>query len=251
MIPETTNIFLYGKGVFTTIAICDGKPFLWEKHWLRLKENASRVDIDIDEYSEDFLIKSLADELSRNKITNGRARMTFFDETESGIWSETTGKKTNFSIITGALRPVSDNFRLAISPYPVNSRSPLAGIKSCNYLDKLTALDQAKERGFDEAIQLNERGEIVSATMANVFWLKDNKLYTPSLLTGCLPGTTREFILENLDSREIEETVDMLRSADAIFLTSAGLGVTLVSEFESRKIETIDHPILGLLPKRK
>ena len=251
MIPETTNIFLYGKGVFTTIAICDGKPFLWEKHWRRLKENASRVDIDIDEYSEDFLIKSLADELSRNKITNGRARITFFDETESGIWSETTKKKTDFSIITGALRPVSDNFRLAISPYPVNSRSPLAGIKSCNYLDKLTALDQAKERGFDEAIQLNERGEIVSATMANVFWLKDNKLYTPSLLTGCLPGTTREFILENLDCRKTEETVDMLRSADAIFLTSAGLGVTLVSEFESRKIETIDHPILDLLPKRK
>ncbi|MEP6788123.1 MAG: aminotransferase class IV, partial [Acidobacteriota bacterium] len=126
----------------------------------------------------------------------------------------------------------------------------LAGVKSCNYLEKIIALDEAKARGFDEVIQVNERGFITSAVMANVFWLKDGVLHTPSLTTGCLPGTTREFVLENIECREIEATLDELNKADAIFLTSAGLGVTQVAEFGSRKIEKKDHPILDLLPKR-
>lgn len=247
MPQNLANSTLYGKGVFTTVAIYDGEPFLWDKHWRRLKDNASRIDLNLDEYSEAFTKKSLTDALSKNKITNGRARITFFDETESAIWRDETKQKTSLSIITGAMRTVPENFHLTISPYTVNSQSPLAGIKSCNYLDKILALDEARSRAFHEAIQLNERGEITSATMANIFWLHDNRLYTPSLKTGCIPGTTREFILENLACRETEATIDMMRSADAIFLTSAGIGVVQISEFESKTFPQINHPILDLL----
>ena len=56
--------------------------------------------------------------------------------------------------------------------------------------------------------------------------------------------------MENLDCREVVATVDELVSADAIFLTSAGLGVVQVAGFESRHFEKIDHPILELLPKQ-
>ncbi|MBK8465958.1 MAG: aminotransferase class IV [Chloracidobacterium sp.] len=250
MPQNLANSTLYGKGVFTTIAINDGEAFLWEKHWQRLKDNASRIDLNLGEYSEDFTKNYLTEALSKNKITNGRARITCFDETESAIWSDETKQKTSLSIITGALRPIANNFRLTISPYPLDSRSPLAGIKSCNYLEKIIALGEAKSRAFHEAVQLNERGEITSATMANIFWLQDNTLYTPSLKTGCLPGTTREFILENLNCRETEATLDKLHNAQAIYLTSATLGIIPVTEFESRKLTTIDHPILDLLPKK-
>ncbi|HEX3101297.1 MAG TPA: hypothetical protein VHQ01_05880, partial [Pyrinomonadaceae bacterium] len=44
---------LYGKGVFTTIAVCDGKLFLWSKHWRRLEDNAAKLGIDISEHGED------------------------------------------------------------------------------------------------------------------------------------------------------------------------------------------------------
>ena len=242
-----TNSTLYGKGVFTTIAIYDGEPCLWEKHWRRLKDNASRIDLNLDEHPEDILIKSLADELSKNQITTGRARITFSDETGSSIWSDATKQNTSLSIITAKMRPVPDNFRLTISPYTINSRSPLTGVKSCNYLDKILALDEAKSRAFHEALQLNERGEITSATMANIFWLQDNTLYTPSLKTGCLPGTTREFVLENLNCRETEKPIDVLRSADSIFLTSAGISIVQISEFESKTFTSVNHPILDLL----
>ena len=247
-IPAPSPASLYGKGFFTTIAIYGGKPFLWEKHWRRLENNAGKLKANVAEFSEGKTIDALSKIIEQNNISDGRARITFFDESASPIWPFETHPKTSPLIITGDLRQVPDSFKLTVSPYTVNSRSPLAGIKSCNYLEKLMALDEAKTRGFDEAIQVNECGLVASAVMANVFWLKDGVLNTPSLKAGCLAGTTREFVLENLECREVEATLNELKEADAIFLTSAGLGVTQAEEFDSRQIEKTDHPILELLP---
>jgi branched-subunit amino acid aminotransferase/4-amino-4-deoxychorismate lyase len=144
---------------------------------------------------------------------------------------------------------VPADFRLTISPHHVNSASPLAGVKSCNYLEKQVALDEAKARGFDEAVQLNERGQIASVCMANIFWLKEERLYTPSLKTGCLAGTTREFVMENVECEETEDGPDSLAEAEAIFLTSAGLGIAAAAEFDGRLLPPSDHEIMRLLVK--
>jgi branched-subunit amino acid aminotransferase/4-amino-4-deoxychorismate lyase len=111
------------------------------------------------------------------------------------------------------------------------------------------SLEAAKARGFHEAIRINERGQVTSACMANVFWLKDEQLFTPAISTGCLPGTTREFVMENLQVNEVEAGIDGLKSADAIFLTSAGLGVVGVDEFDGRAMKRVEHDLLDLVPK--
>lgn len=249
-ISAPSSASFYGRGVFTTIRISDGSLLLWDKHWRRFENNSEKLKIDLSEFSESKTLADLAEIIEKNNVSNGRARITFFDESPSAIWPFEPGGKTSLLITTGDLRSVPDNFKLTISPFPINSRSPLAGIKSCNYLEKIVALDETKERGFDEAIQLNERAEVTSAVMANVFWLKDGVLKTPCLATGCLPGTTREFVTENMECREVEVTLDELNKAEAIFLTSAGLGVVQVVEFDSRQFDHTDHPILDLLPKR-
>ena len=249
-VSALSSATLYGKGIFTTIAIHDSEAFLWEKHWRRLVSNAETAKIDIAEFSESDVKQALAEIIRKNNCIDGRARITFFDESPSDIWPFETTRKVGLLITTTEPRPVANNFRLTVSPYSVNSLSPLAGLKSCNYLDKLLTLDEARSRGFNEAIQVNERGEVTSASMANIFWLKGGVLYTPSLVTGCLAGTTREFVLENLECRETKGSIDELNEADAIFLTSAGLGVAQVAELGSRQLKPIDHPILNLLPKR-
>ncbi len=239
---------LHGRGIFTTISICNGEPFLWDKHWRRLESSAVKLDIDLSQFSEYETKQALYEIAKKNGVSNGRARVTIFDESASKLWSGEPRQEVRVLVITGDSRPVTDYFRLTVSPHSINSLSPLTGVKSCNYLEKLMGFDEAKSRGFDEAVQINERGEVASAVMANVFWLKDGELFTPSLKTGCLPGTTREFVLENLECLEVEAKLDEVRWADAIFLTSAGLGVTRVADFGSRKMEKIDHPILHLLP---
>ena len=227
---------LYGKGIFTTIAIYDSKPFLWEKHWRRLQNNAEKSGINLSAFSEEIILRSLVEIIGINKAANARARLTFFDEAPNDIWSFRGAQKTSLLIMTADLREIPGNFRLTVSPFRINSASPLASVKSCNYLEKVLALEEAKKRG-DEAAQINERGEIVSACMANIFWTNGEKLFTPPLETGCLAGTTREFLMEKYECAEIKTGLEDLRKADAIFLTSAGIGVVRVGEFETIDLE--------------
>jgi|ERR1035437_2140124 branched-subunit amino acid aminotransferase/4-amino-4-deoxychorismate lyase len=248
-VPAVSPATLYGKGVFTTLAIYDRVPFLWEKHWRRLSENAVSLGIDHTAHSGDQTRLYLDDLTQRNNVGEGRARITLFDQSTSGFWNGQNGRKSTLLIMTADRRPLEHRPRITMSSHLINSRSPLAGVKSCNYLEHLLAYEDAKGRGFDEAVRLNERGHITSACMANVFWLKDGKLFTPLLATGCLAGTTREFIREDLECEEVEAGRSDIEAADAIFLTSAGIGVVAAAEFEGRKLHNVGHPILDLLQK--
>ncbi len=233
-LPVISPASLYGYGIFTTLAIYHSKPFLWEKHWRRLRQNASQIGIDLSEFSEETVFDSLSKIITKNSVTEGRARLTFFDESDKGQWQTKSHNKTSLLITTADFRSIQNGLRLTVSPYRINSKSPLAKVKSCNYLEHLLALQEATRRGFDEAIRLNERGEIASACMANIFWLKDKKIYTPSLETGCLAGTTREFLQENHEVFEVQEVFETLKKAETVFLTSAGIGLVKIQKFESK-----------------
>ena len=238
-----------GRGIFTTVAIRDGKPFLWEKHWSRLIHAAEKLSIDLGEFREDDVLSLLAERLSQDGVVQGRAKITFTDERPSALWpaSRSASANTSLSIVTGPPRKLPDSFRVGISPFPVNSRSPLAGLKTTNYLEPTLCFEAARKVGFDEAIRVNERGHVTSACFANVFWLKGDALLTPALSTGCLAGTTREFILDNFDVREVSAEIDDLLSADAVFLTSAGIGITQAASLAERTFTPADHPISALL----
>lgn len=240
---------LYGKGVFTTISIRGGVPFLWEKHWGRLTRDAARVGVDTSAFDETSLQKNVSETLTAAGLIDGRARITFFDQGQPQLWAKDGGSATKLLIQTAHRRVIPESFRATLSPYVINSRSPLAGVKSCNYLEKILTLDEARLRGFDEAVMVNEHGLVASAVMANIFWLKDGVLNTPSFKTGCLAGMTREFVLENLDCREVEAEIAELYGADSIYLTSAGLGIVEVAVFEGRGLSNAPHPITQLIPK--
>ena len=236
LLVATASAALYGKGVFTTIAIHNSIPFLWEKHWHRLTADSQKVGIDLTEFSEEITFKSLHAIIEKNNLTQARARLTFFDEMPSRIWQTDSKRNTNLLIQTADFRPVPENFRLTVSPYRINSTSPLAGVKSCNYLENILALEDAQARDFNEAVRLNEKDEIVSACMANVFWRKNETIYTPSLKTGCLNGTTREFVLESFAVEQRTAYLTELNEADEIFLTSSGIGI-VNCKFENGKFD--------------
>lgn len=251
-ISALSSAALYGSGVFTTIAVYNRKPFQWEKHWRRLTENAGKINLRLpSEFNEESIRNSLFELVEENNLTGGRARITFFDEAASDVWTFENTRRTSLLITTGDFRAASEEFRLTLSPYRVNSASPLAGVKSCNYLENLLALEEAKSRRFDEAIRLNERGEMASAAMANLFWTSDETIFTPSLETGCLEGTTRSLVVELAKELGFEvyttgEHFDELRLADEVFITSAGLGIARVRSVED---ETYDDRIITRLQR--
>ena len=208
------------------------------------------MNIDLSSFNEENLQNYLLQILKKNKVADGRSRITFFDESSSLIWKINSKNKTSLLVQTADFQQKNENLRLTISPFQINSKSPLVNIKSCNYLEKLLALQEAKKRNFDEAICLNENGKITSACMANVFWLKDERLFTPSLKTGCLNGTTRQFILEKRKVSEVEETIKSLKNADAIFLTSSGIGVSQVKGFQNRTFSHTFNELMSLISRK-
>src|SRR5215203_1353838 len=154
-LSEQANIALYGRGVFTTVAVYDGEAIFWDKHWRRLATSSALLGIDILKHREWVVRDQVLTEIYKSGFVNGRVRVSFLDGSASEHWGG-DGKGTGLSILVGERREVADSFKLTVSSFLVNATSPLAGIKSCNYLEPLMSYQEAKKRGFDEAIRLNE-----------------------------------------------------------------------------------------------
>jgi branched-subunit amino acid aminotransferase/4-amino-4-deoxychorismate lyase len=242
-VAPVSAAMLYGRGVFTTLAIHRNKPFLWPRHWRRLAAHADKLDVNLEGITEKNVGDALQKLIAVNQVNAGRARVILLARSGKDIWrTKTPGtRKTDVLIMTGEAQRVSQNgLSLAVSPYRLNTFSPLAGIKSLNYLDRVLSWEEAQTRDFDEAVMLNERGEIVSATMANIFWARDGTVHTPTLSTGALAGITRECLIELAAKHYIplvEGVYEMpdLIEADEIFLTASGLGVAPVTTFDFRR----------------
>lgn len=242
-VAPVSSAMLYGRGVFTTLAIYNSQPFLWSKHWQRLTAHAKKLDVDYTGCTEKSVGDALRKLIAVNQVKEGRARVIMLARSGRDFWkTKTPGtKKTDLLIMTGDPQKVSANgLSLAVSPYRVNTFSPLSGIKSLNYLDHVLSWEEAQSRDFDEAVVLNERGEIVSATTANLFWAKDGTLHTPTLSAGALAGITRECVIDIANKHFIpllEGIYEMtdLTDADEIFLTSSSLGVAPVTTFDFRR----------------
>lgn len=242
-VAPVSSAMLYGRGVFTTVAIHNGKPFMWPQHWQRLSNHAQRLSVDCTGITEANLADALRKLIAVNQVTNGRARVILLARSGRDVWKtkKETPRKTDLLIMTGEPQKVSSSgMSLAVSPYRTNSLSPLTGIRSLNYLEQVLSWEEAQTREFDEAVVLNERGEIVSATMANIFWLTEGTLHTPALSTGAMAGVTRATVIE-LAAQQfipvIEGVYELsnLVEADEIFLTSASIGVAQVTTFDFRR----------------
>ncbi|HKP46647.1 MAG TPA: aminotransferase class IV [Pyrinomonadaceae bacterium] len=254
-VAPVSSAMLYGRGVFTTVAIYAGEPFLWPEHWQRLSDHAERLNIDCSGMSEDIVGNAMRKLVAVNQVKDGRARVILLARSGRDVWraKDKSTRQTDLLILTSDAQKVpSAGLSIAVSPYRYNTYSPLTGIKSLNYLDQVLSWEEAQERDFDEAVMLNERGEIVSATMANIFWVKDGTIHTPSLSTGALAGVTRAAVIE-IAAKEfiplIEGVYELadLTDADEIFLTSASYGVAPVTTFDFRRYALVTGSACGRL----
>lgn len=254
-IAAVSSAVLYGRGVFTTVAVYDSEPFLWAKHWQRLSAHAAKLDIDHTGCTEKSVGDAVRKLIAVNQVKDGRARVTFLARSGRDAWKAklASARKTDLLIMTGDPSRVSPNgMSLAVSPYRVNTFSPLTGIKSLNYLERVLSKEEARSRDFDEAVVLNERGEIVSATTANIFWARNGTVHTPSLATGALAGITRECVIDVAGKHFVPlvegvyEMADLVE-ADEIFLTSAGIGVVPVTTFDFRRYAVEPESIVNII----
>jgi branched-subunit amino acid aminotransferase/4-amino-4-deoxychorismate lyase len=238
-IAPTVAGALYGWGVFTTARIYDGAVFAFERHWERLARNAEKARVPLP-VSADEAREAVGGLIKAGSIRDGRARITIL-KGDAGAWRAEEGRESELLIFTLSDEPrPQTEVAITMSPYRLLSSGPLAGVKRTAMLENLLALDEARSRGFTEAVMLNERGEIVSATAANIFWIEGDEVYTPSIATGCIAGVTRSFVYEIARRMKIHLveggfTVQRLLDAREVFLTSTVREIAHVSSFDMKE----------------
>jgi len=222
-----------GDGLFETVRGHNGRPAFIHQHLERMRNSAEflKIHFDIDDKSMKNILVELC---QRNKASEARIRITL----TRGIHPEgfaLEGGKPSLIATAEEYEPHSpdkyrEGYRLVISKIIHFSGSVLAGLKTLNYLEFLLARDEAFSAGADEALLVNEKGNVTECSSANIFCITDDKLVAPGLDSGILPGVVRDVIIalarrEHILVEERNVTVDELLSAREVFITSSLRGV--------------------------
>jgi branched-chain amino acid aminotransferase len=134
-----------------------------------------------------------------------------------------------------------DSVRLTIQPSARFAAGDFTSAKILSWAHNLRWVERAQERGFDEVILLNEHGRIAECTSANIFAVTGGEIFTPPVSEGCLPGITREVLIEavrvpGIHIAEKSLTLDDLYNADEVLITSTTRGLLPVREIAGREL---------------
>jgi len=236
---------LAGWGVFSTLRVSDGVLFAWDRHWARITRDAKAFHVPLPEDSEKVRRK-LVELVEANQVPNCTLRLVIV-RNGGGLWAgPSNGRPSDVIALTADSKEWGDSVRLSYVRQARHAACEFAGTKITSWAMNLTWLERAQQRGFDEVILLNERGEVAECTSANIFIANGSEVWTPPLSSGCLPGITRQVILEEIrvpGIRVIEKTVmpGNLENADEIFITSTTRSLLPVRQIEDKPVGRNDR----------
>jgi branched-chain amino acid aminotransferase len=238
---------LNGWGLFTTTRIFRGEAFAFERHWRRLEKDAGRIRLPFP-FDPAKVRHHLSELLAANQVLEGTARI-YMIYNRVGFWqSEEPIPQVDLLLFTAGLPPPPEQARLSIAEHGRHAASPLAGVKVTSWLNNVWHLAEAQSQGWNEVVLLNERGEVAECTTANIFCVKNGKVTTPPLSSGCLEGVTRGMLLEiapRNDVSLVEQTLtpEDLYSADEVFITSTNRSLLGITEIAGHKYSTVMGPV--------
>jgi branched-chain amino acid aminotransferase len=231
---------LAGWGVFSTLRVADGVLFAFERHWARIQRDAALFHVPLVEGPE-VLRARLLELVEANHAYDSTLRVAIV-RNGGGMWAgPPTGRASDLIALTADTKDWGHGVKLAVQTEARHAACEFAGAKILSWATNLTWLENAQQRGFDEVILLNERGEVAECTSANIFIANGNQVWTPPLNSGCLPGVTREVLLHEIrvpgiDVREKALLPADLTAADEVFITSTTRDLLPVVEIEGAKV---------------
>ena len=226
---------IVGKGVFETMLSKKGRIFQLEEHLQRLFQGLRVLKIQ-SPLTRDQMKKDLITLLRFSLLSKARVRIV--------VWQNQGRVRT--ALMMQPYRPFSarkyrEGFKALMAGERLRRSLRWSSVKSLEYQIFLRVYHVAQSRGCDEAILLNGRGFLAEGSRSNIFFVKDDVLYTPSLSCGCLDGVTRRMVLKiarqlKLKVKEANVRPEELSNADEAFLTNSLMGVMPLSELNGRLI---------------
>jgi branched-chain amino acid aminotransferase len=251
VVPVMTHTLHYGLGAFEGIRVYDGARgpavFRLHEHIERLFRSTAMLRIEMP-FSVDELCHACVDVLQQNRLRDGYVRpIVFLDDGKRGLaatnnrvrvaiavwpWGRYLGDE---GVQRGIRAQVSSTVRM-------NARSFLPkGKINGQYVNSILAKRAALLAGFDEAILLDDDGNVAEATGENLFAVLDGAVVTPPLSQPILAGITRDSVMAiarglGLEVREQCFAKDTLFTADEVFLTGTAAEMTPVREVDGYRI---------------
>lgn len=226
---------LLGDGVFETVCIGRGRPLHLARHLARLRAGAATLGFAVP--AEDVEIEAAALAVC-GAFEAGALRITLSrGPARRGVLPPNSPSPT--LLITGAafVAPASPARAIVATVTRRNEHSPLARIKSLNYLDSVLARQEAEAAGAEEAILLNTAGRIAEASAGNLFVCLSGQWVTPPIEDGALPGIARALILEARLASALPLWPDDLSSVSSAFVSSS-LGLRPLSQLGPQPLTT-------------
>lgn len=248
--------FQFGLGAFETIAVEAGKPIFLDKHLKRLERAAEFLHLGtLSErgITEKQILRYLEEQAqlpeSRENLANmmqlpesrenlenmmqlSESRENFSDITHCALKIMLSKENVVFSMRANPYTPerYEKGFVLDISLVKRNETSSLVYHKTMNYGDCILEKRNAAAAGVDERIFLNTKDQICEGTVSNIFFVKQEKLYTPEVRCGLLPGILREYICETQDVEETTIYPENLKVYEECFVTNSLMGIMPVRQ---------------------
>lgn len=236
---------LYGDGIFETVRVYDGKPFMLDAHISRMAEGCSVTSLCPPDAEE--VRRAARDILDANRLTSDAyLRITVTRGATGRMWYDLGHDQTTLVLLAKPYDPPNHGrgLRLTVSAsFRSDERCPLSRIKHTGILWKILPRAEAKGSGFDDALLMNTANQISEATSANAFWVRDGKLYTPDLACGILPGVTRSIVMQVARENGVAVVEDCLPlahllGAEEMFLTSSTAELTPIRSVNDTAFES-------------
>jgi branched-subunit amino acid aminotransferase/4-amino-4-deoxychorismate lyase len=241
--------FLYGDAVYEVWRTYQGVIFAWAEHWRRLETSARAL----------YMTLPLTDERMLGEIR--RTVAAFRDHTgfTGEIYIRLQVSRGSGAIGLDVALADRPEFVLLVQPCPAVApeklreglrlsvatslrRNPAASLnpawKTGNYLNNLLCLREARGRGADEVVILNQAGEVAEAAVSNVAFVRDGVVVTPPLSAGILVGITRDLLLTKIATaakvavREESVRTEDFAAMDECFLLSSTKDISPVAAID-------------------
>jgi branched-chain amino acid aminotransferase/4-amino-4-deoxychorismate lyase len=240
-VPFDDRGFTLGDGLFETVLADAGRLVFWREHLGRLARGCASLGLPAPDAGACEAAAREALEAAGLAGTRAAVRLAW-TAGSGGRGLDRPQPPAPRLVVTAAAAPrPSGSASLATASVRRNEGSPASRLKTLSYLDNVLARREARAAGADEALLLNNRGEVACAGAANLFWLGGGVLATPALDCGVLEGVVRAALIERaraagVEVREVHAPRAELDQAEAIFVTNSLIGVRPVGRLDGRPL---------------
>ena len=237
---------LYGDGIFEGIRFYNGRVFRLEEHLLRLWDSARSICLEIPMTMPD-MTEAVLETIRQNHLRDGYIRLLVTRGIGNLGLNPSQCKSPSVIIIAATIALYHEDFYrkgLTIVTCATRRSSPAAlnpAVKSLNYLNNVMARIEANLAGADEALMLNDAGNVAECTADNVFIVKHGQIFTPPVAAGALRGITRSVVFGiaaelGVKVRKTDITRHDVFVADECFLTGTAAEIVPVVKADGRSI---------------